>query len=173
MVVAAQLIYAASMAEVVSESALLEAVRAGDAERVRTLLDAGADPNASDGGKNALHWNAMWGKRDRLGVLSQLVEHGAELDTPDSDGVPALVWAVAGKHADLIVALIDAGADPNGKGAFPPLFQAAYQGKAEFAELLLAKGADPALTHEGKDAASWAEKGKHLDLAKRLRAASQ
>ncbi len=149
--------------------ALLAAARAGHANVAAVLLEGGADVNAlDDSKKTALHWNAMWGKRDRMRLFEVLHAAGADLDRLDVDGVCPLVYAVAGGFTDLVHALLNAGARVHPENAFPPLFQAAYDGKPELVEILLAAGADPTASYDGKRAVDWARSRRHTALARRL-----
>jgi hypothetical protein len=67
--------------------------------------------------------------------------------------------------------LLDAGADPN-RPAFRgqrPLHVAASRGHGQIVDLLLARGADPALTDDGgRTARDWAEINGHASLGSRL-----
>lgn len=148
---------------------LLTAARAGHSEAASVLIEAGADVNAVDReGRTPLHWNAMWGKRERGALFEVLHAAGAELEREDSHEVRPLVYAIAGGFADLVTALIEAGAQLVPEA----LMQAANDGRTEIAELLLSAGADPGLAYDGKTPAEWAE-DKHPELAKRLREAAR
>jgi ankyrin repeat protein len=75
------------------------------------LLDAGADPNETNGrGETALHW-AVW--RDRSpAIVLLLLARSAAIDARRIDGRTAYAMAVLfGRHA-LAATLRDAGADP-------------------------------------------------------------
>ena len=151
------------------DTGLVAAARNGRAEIVAALLSAGADVNAaSDSGRTALHWNAIWGKGQRLAVFDALTSSGANLNALDSDRVSPLVFAVAGKFSDLVTRFIDAGAELNPADVFPPLFQAAHDGNSEIAELLLAGGANRAIQFDGKGAEHWARASGHTALADKL-----
>ena len=67
--------------------------------------------------------------------------------------------------------LLGAGADPNARQqvGYTPLMGAAAAGRDDIADLLLEKGADPALVSEdGKTAADVAREHGHTALADRL-----
>ncbi|MFO1304814.1 MAG: ankyrin repeat domain-containing protein [Burkholderiales bacterium] len=101
--------------------ALFDAIDRGDDALVRTLLDAGADPNAVD----ARGWSAL-----------AHATHNAELDR----GFP-----------DVAKALIDAGADieaPIGYGIRPLMLAAGY-GETAVVQLLLDAGADVLARNDG------------------------
>ena len=64
---------------------LHKAVKDGDADRVRELLDAGADVNVRESSKDRLqytplHWAAYLGDRE---IAELLISRGAELDAED------------------------------------------------------------------------------------------
>lgn len=82
--------------------AIEAAVGAGDAEMLDQLLTAGA----------AIHprvvSRAVDG--DAPGILAVLLDHGADIDTPDSDGDPLLVRAIRAGDASQVRLLIERGA---------------------------------------------------------------
>jgi ankyrin repeat protein len=66
---------------------------AANADIARSLLAAGADPNARDAGAaTPLHWAAGTGK---LEVIDALLEGGASLDSQDGEGRTPLWWAMS------------------------------------------------------------------------------
>ena len=120
---------------------LLDAIRANDGERVRTLLAGGADPNTADSNQTSplMYAGLYAGPR----VLSLLVGAGADLNLRDKNGLTALAWAVHSYESAKV--LIDAGADVNAKsniGGTPFLTAAAYPRNAALLRLMLAKGAN-------------------------------
>lgn len=87
--------------------------------------------------------------------------------------VQPLHAAVAGRNADCVQAILDAGADPDARQqlGYTPLMGAASAGREDLAELLLARGADRSLQSEdGKTAASVAAEHGHASLAAHLSA---
>ena len=99
-----------------------------------------------------------------------LVERGAPLDavarSPFAE-VPPLGTAAFARRLDAARALLDAGADPNGRGArgFTPLQTAAQNGDVPMVELLLERGADPELrADDGLAAADRARTGGHVQV---------
>jgi AcrR family transcriptional regulator len=75
-----------------NDPTLIAAVRAGDAEKVRELLDAGADPDAADEhGTTAL---CLAIDRFDLPVTEALLEGFADVDFPSADGLTPLLRAV-------------------------------------------------------------------------------
>jgi ankyrin repeat protein len=80
---------------------------------------------------------------DRANVLS-LIKQGADVNLPQGDGVTALHWAARGDDADLVKALVAAGANAGARtqfGAYTPLHLAAERGSAPIVKALVAAGA--------------------------------
>ncbi len=131
---------------------IFEAATAGDANRVAALVDADrslADAVAHDG-YSPLGLASFFKRRD---VVKVLLERGAKPSVPSRDqGFTPLHSAVATDAGDaiheIVRLLLEAGADPNAKtrDGGTPLHSAAFTGDLEAAELLLAYGADPAVT---------------------------
>ena len=76
-------------------------------EVVRTLLDAGADPNSEDSlGALALHHAAFGGS---LVVAELLLKQQAKVDAQDSTGMTALAWACSRGREDFAQFLMNIG----------------------------------------------------------------
>jgi ankyrin repeat protein len=120
-------------------SSFHEAVRAGDADRVRKLLDAGADINAREASKTSelisggarlqytpLHWAANYGDVE---MVELLISRGAELDVEDPDYSTPLYLAAEQGHPKVVKFLISKGAEVNvksNKWGYTPLHRAAW-----------------------------------------------
>jgi ankyrin repeat protein len=115
----------------------------GNGAMVELLLNAGADPNgALPGGETPLMTAARTGA---LTSVNALLARGATVDGKDTvRGQTALTWAAAEGHADVVKALIDAGADFRARlpSGFTPLLFAARQGHIGVVRVLLKAGAD-------------------------------
>jgi ankyrin repeat protein len=131
-----------------SPQALLEAVGAGDNERVQRLLRQGADVNAraEDGTTALMLATAVGGSR----LVQTLLDHGADVNARNQAGATALLWAVGDR--DKVRALLDQGADVSARaesGYTPLLVAAGSPGAAEVVRLLIDKGADVRYGHQG------------------------
>ena len=96
--------------EEVATAQLFGAVRAGDAAAVRTSLGAGADLNGTEAELSPLMLAAQTGN---LGVLTELLQGGAEVNAATPTGLTPLMLAL--KDSDIpaaAITLLNAGADP-------------------------------------------------------------
>jgi ankyrin repeat protein len=120
---------------------LLDAIRADNGDRVRTVLANGGDPNSMDSNQvSALMYAALYASPR---VIEQLLRAGADFKYRDPNGVTALVLAAHSYESAKI--LIGAGADVNAKskiGVTPFMTAAAYPGNTALLRLMLEKGAD-------------------------------
>jgi ankyrin repeat protein len=125
-----------------STEVLFEAAGSGDIDRVRTLLEQGADVNAAQGdGMSALHNAARAGNAT---VAELLIENGANVEAKTRIGEhrPLHVASASGRSA-VVAILVAAGADVNAltsTGA-TPLHFAAASGSADSVATLVAAGA--------------------------------
>lgn len=101
---------------------LIEATKAKDLMRVRTLLAAAADPDeADDAGRTPLIWAALTGETQ---IVLTLLARQASLDLTDDSGRTALNHALSQGHEAASRALLEAGADPDNRDLL-----AAFQGR--------------------------------------------
>lgn len=146
-------------------TALLDAVRAGDAPRVRTLLqlkNVDVNQTTSDG-STALHLAV---ERDDEALVGMLLRSGAHVKAVNRYGVPALAIAAVNGHAGILTRLLEAGADPNVglSSDETPLMTAARAGKADALRVLLARGANVhARDTRGQTALMWAAARNNAD----------
>jgi uncharacterized protein len=104
---------------------LIEAVRRGDVDAARLLLDQGADPNLRE-----------------VVLTKPSLTHRIEGGQPTLADT-ALIIAVQEGHTEIAKLLLDRGADVNGRGAanLTPLMEAARRSRADLTKLLLEHGA--------------------------------
>ena len=121
---------------------LFEAVWRGQADRVQTLVDAGADVNQRDPERNPVLLQAVW--RNHAEIVEILAEAGADVNATDADGNPLLREAIWRGHTDIMQILVDVGADVNAQGADgnPLLREAIWRGHTEIVQILVDEGAD-------------------------------
>jgi len=127
-------------------SELIDATRAGDAERIARLLTDGPDLNAATGdGMTAVHWAAQSGN---AAILELLLNAGAEVDPTTRIGsYTPLHIASARADGAIVGKLLEAGADASAttsNSKVTALHLAAQEvGGAEAVKALLEFGADP------------------------------
>jgi len=143
--------------------------------RLAELLDAGApvDGRTPDG-FTPLQLAAFFGAPAAAGLL---IDRGADVDAVADNPmrIQPLHAATAGRHREIALRLIAAGAQLDGRQrhGWTPLMAAADHGDTELAEALLAAGADATATNDdGLDAAGAAAARGHTALAERLTAAA-
>ena len=128
---------------------LHKAAREGDADRVRKLLDAGADVNVRNANKGRLqytplHWAAYYG---HLEIAELLISRGADLDAEDPAYSTPLYLAAEEGHPKVVEFLISKGAEVNVKSSwsgYTPLHRAAWGPVARrFGQGAETFGADP------------------------------
>ena len=137
-----------------------------------TLADAAAAAATaySYDGWTALHLAAFFGQLD---AAARLLEAGGRLAAVSRNPLAntPLHAAVAGRHADVSVFLIERGADVNAtdSGGHTPLHIAAENGQLPVVEALLARGADPhAVDAEDKTPMSRAAARNHIAVVDAL-----
>jgi hemoglobin len=126
-----------------------EACLRWDVERVRRLLEFGADVSAGGGmDHDALYQTARGGggrEGEGVAIVGLLVRHGADVNRGSGPGrgTPLHMAARRG-HRALAEALLDAGAtiDIQDSSGVTPLLRAVNCGKAEVVCLLIGRGAD-------------------------------
>jgi ankyrin repeat protein len=165
------------------------ACESGGAAVVERLLKAGVSPNTTGPlGETALHTCAHTGRVDAAKVL---LAHGAQVNAGENwRGQTPLMWAAAQGHAEMMRALIEAGADVNVRstvvtwerqrtaeprekwlppGGLTPLLFAARDGCVECVKVLVSGGADiNIIDPESHNALVLALMNGHFDVAAAL-----
>jgi ankyrin repeat protein len=148
---------------------LSEAAKNGNKETLRSLIQKGANVNATEGdGTTALHWAAY---RDDFESADLLIRAGAKVNVANDLGATPLWTACQNGSQMMVERLLAAGANPNAKllSGETPLMMASRAGNAAVVERLLAKGADPNLrASRNQTALMWAVAEKHPDVVKAL-----
>jgi len=139
------MIYLLSVASFVAASGdlrLVEAVKMGDKEAVRSLLKEKTDVNTPQpDGATALHWAAH---RDDLETAELLIRAGAKVDAADDYGVTPIFLACTNGNAAMVERVLKAGANANAalRTGQTALMTCARTGNADAVKSLLAHGAD-------------------------------
>lgn len=117
----------------------LSAAALGHDDDLVELLDRGMDTETVDAAGNTL---LILAARDgHLSTVDLLIKRRAKVSARNFAGDSALMMAVLKNEAPMVKRLLEAGAQVNQSG-WTPLLYAAYEGRADFVALLLAKGAD-------------------------------
>ncbi len=154
----------------VSELEFMDAVKAGNKEVVRSLLNEMADVNASrSDGATALAWAVH---RDDAEMAELLIRAGADVNAANEYGLTPLKLACTNRNAAMVEKLLQAKANPADTGGTgePPLLTCARGGNVEAVKSLLAHGAsvDARESYRGQTALMWAVAGKHPEIARAL-----
>ena len=99
-----------------AEDTMNVAIYTGDLEKVKNLIEKGADVNIKDHSKfTPLHETASCGKKD---MVELLINKGADVNAKDISGNTALSWAVHHGYTDIVKMLLAKGADVNAKNPY-------------------------------------------------------
>lgn len=154
-------------------SSLIDAVKAGDASTIRTLLKQRPDVNSREpDGMTALHWAV---RNNDAATAQLLIQAGANVKAANRYGVTPIALAAENGNAALVEALLKAGADAN--ASLPEgettLMTAARTGNADAVKSLIAHGANVNAREQWQEetALMWAAAENHPAAIKALAAA--
>ena len=147
---------------------LVDAVKAGNKDSVRTLLKQSTLVNRREAdGTTALHWAV---RADDLETVQLLLHAGANADVINRNRVTPLSLAAINGNAAIIETLLKAGADPNASlsQGQTALMTAARTGNPDAVKALLAHGADRNVREPvlGETPLIWAAAENHPDVIK-------
>ena len=128
----------------VNDKSMADCVNEGQIKEVSLFMEAGFSPDTKD--KNGVPLLCLAARNGDLEILKLLLSSGAQVDQLAEDrGSTAIFDASLGKHKDIVMALIEAGADANiqSKDKQTALIVAAGAGDDEIVEVLFRAGADP------------------------------
>ncbi|PBD16151.1 ankyrin repeat domain-containing protein [Wolbachia endosymbiont of Drosophila subpulchrella] len=133
---------------------LLKAAGSGDIQEVNSLINKGANVNATDqDGKTPLHWAAVKGHEEVVEALLKV--NGINVNATDQGGKTPLHLAARDNNKEIVEALLKVnGINVNAqdKDDSTPLHWAAVKGHEEVVEALLGKhGIDVNLVDKNKD----------------------
>jgi ankyrin repeat protein len=148
---------------------IFEASVLGHVDRIQEILQ-GNPARVSEHAPDGFTPVALAAFFGQLAAVKALIAAGADVNAAATNGlkVQALHAAVAGRNLEIVKAVLDAGADPNAQqqAGFRPMHEAGANANRKLAELLLASGADPALTSDdGKSAIDLARDKGHGEFA--------
>ena len=152
-----------------SEYLLRSFARDGDADAIKRLLSAGANPNAT----NDLGWTALMSAAGggHADVVEMLLASGANLEAKsEHSSNTALIIAAHKKHPKIVKILLAAGANPNAAkdNGWTALMAAAYKDQPEIVQMLLAADANPNAASEGITALDIAKEKGHAEVIRVL-----
>jgi uncharacterized protein len=149
---------------------LIEAVKAGKRDEVRTLLKRPAALKVTEAdGTTALHWAV---RADDLQTVQMLLASGANAGAATREGITPLSLAAINGNLVITETLLKAGASPN--AALPEgetiLMTAARTGRPDVLTVLLRAGADISARENwyGETALMWAAAENHPDAVRVL-----
>ena len=149
------------------ESDIIVAAKAGNAEEVKSLLQA--NPNLIQTidkgiGATALHWALIYGKKE---VIKAILAYNPDVNKTEAHGGTTMHWAAHYDDAENIGWLLDRGAkiDHVNQYGRTPLLVAARRGCINVAKLLLERGADiEAKVTDGSTALHIAARNGHTKI---------
>ncbi len=138
---------------------------------VKQYLKSGADVNECTESEENVISCALRFRCDNE-LIDLLIEHGADVNACDSEGVSVFEYAITYNNLALVESMIGSGIDVNEtrrKSGFTPLMAAACYGRVKMLELILQAGADKErLDNRGFSAYDFARKMQKKRMVARL-----
>ena len=153
-----------------AQSALADAIQAGDRKAALALIASGANVNQPQpDGSTPLHWAVYRVDRE---LVTALLRHGAKPGVTNRYGASPLAEAARVANVEVAGMLLEAGADADASNddGQTPLMLAARTGSVPMAQLLVAHGADVNRreTYRHQSALMWAAAEAHADMVEFL-----
>ena len=149
----------------VEQKSLFDAVRDGDLELLKVLVESGAKiDERDDGGYTPFMLAALSHSSE---TMSYLISKGADVNAATSWGATALTRAAQGGDTNVVALLLSNGANVNAReyDGYTSLSRAAMNGHTQIVRMLLAKGADTtATTKHGHTALTLAQDNRRHDI---------
>ena len=146
---------------------LFNAAKLGDVSEITLQVSRGMDPNASDPNGNTLLIIAA--RENQPTVVAELLRQpGIKLNARNTVGDSAIMLASLRGNTGIVEQLLKAGAAFDDEG-WNPLLYAAFEGRVEIVDLLLARGANVnALAPNKSTPLMFAARNGHDDVVARL-----
>ncbi|MDH4271667.1 MAG: ankyrin repeat domain-containing protein [Candidatus Aminicenantes bacterium] len=160
--------------ETAGEEDIILAAKEGDVQKVKVLLDGNPElvrTTDSGMGATALHWAAIYGRKEAVRVLLQ---HNADVNAVESHSGTTMHWAAHFNDPEVIDWLLDKGAriDHANQMGRTPLHVAARRGSLDVVRRLIERGADiQAAVNDGSTALLIAARNGHREVVDFLIAA--
>ncbi|MFZ6029725.1 MAG: ankyrin repeat domain-containing protein [Chloroflexota bacterium] len=175
---------------------IFQAIEQGNTKAIEDYITSGGNVNAkNDSGYTMVYWAAVMGHAEIVNSLKTagaasdifieaavgdlkavmtLINSGVDVNATNRHGHTALMMAAHQGHADIVKALVAAGADIDGRHSISgntALIGAAHQGHVEIVQILVDAKAEVSIKNKGNGTAlSEAVNQGHADVADILRA---
>jgi len=152
------------------EKELINAAKEDNIDKVRSLIEDGANVNAKDNeGFTALFYALELNYFD---IVNSLIDNGADVNTNGKGGVTPLIYASFYGYEDFVNSLIEKGVDnfnAQTDVGMTALIHASRQGYENIAQLLIEKGADVNVKDDkGNTALMYAKDGGYENIVQLL-----